>query len=149
MESKTVTILLVEDDDIDAEAVERAFSKAGIENPLIRAKDGIQALEILRGKTGFEATTVPLMLLVDINMPRMNGIELVREIRNDPELRKLIVFILTTSRSETDKTASYDLNVSGYLIKEDVGADFLSMIELLKNYWNVVEFPTLLELPSS
>ncbi len=141
MKTNTVSILLVEDDDIDAEAVERAFDKANIENPLIRAKDGIQALEMLRGENGFEAVTFPLMLLVDINMPRMNGIELVQEIRNDPELRKLIVFILTTSRSETDKSASYDLNVSGYLIKENVGADFLSMIELLKRYWEAVEFP--------
>jgi CheY-like chemotaxis protein len=137
----TVTVLLVEDNAIDREAVQRAFAKHRIANPLVEARDGIEALERLRGRPG-ERVEKPYVVLVDLNMPRMNGIELIRELRQDPQLRDSIVFVLTTSRSDEDRVASYDLNVAGYIVKSDVGAGFIRLIELLDHYWRIVELPT-------
>lgn len=138
----TVTILLVEDDDGDAKAVTRAFAKAKIANPIERAQDGVEALELLRGDNGKSAVRSPVLLLVDLNMPRMNGIDLVRCLRDDPHLRRTIVFLLTTSKSEEDIAAAYDLNVAGYIVKQNAGADFLSLVGMIDNYWKIVEMPS-------
>jgi CheY-like chemotaxis protein len=140
-EAKPVHILLVDDDDGDAKAVQRAFARARVANPLRRAIDGIDALEILRGQNGKGLLEVPRLLLVDLNMPRMNGIELVAEIRADPALKKLVVFILTTSHRDEDMAAAYDLHVAGYILKEKAGEDFLRLIALIDSFWRVVELP--------
>jgi len=141
MSDKAVTIVLVEDDDIDAEGLNRAFKKNRIANPIVRAKDGVEALGLLRAEEGFETIKGPIILLVDLNMPRMNGIELITEIRKDSELKKLIVFVLTTSKSDEDRFKAYDLNVAGYVIKENVGKDFLDMISMIDHFWKIIEFP--------
>ena len=138
----TVTILLVEDDDGDAKAVRRAFVKAKIANPIERAQDGVEALEMLRGDNGRTAIRSPVLLLVDLNMPRMNGIDLVRTLREDVNLRRTIVFLLTTSKNEEDIAAAYDLNVAGYIVKQNAGADFLSLVGMIDNYWKIVELPS-------
>ncbi|MCB0429429.1 MAG: response regulator [Flavobacteriales bacterium] len=140
--SRPINIFLVEDDDGDAKAVNRAFSKAKIANPIIRAEDGIDALEILRGENGKEKPPVPFILFVDLNMPRMNGIQLIQEMRKDPELKKCIVFVLTTSKSDDDKIKAYDLNVAGYIVKETAGQDFLKLVDLVDIYWRIIELPT-------
>ncbi len=136
-----VHILLVDDDDGDAKAVQRAFVRARIGNPFRRAIDGIDALEILRGDKGKPPLASPRLLLVDLNMPRMNGIELVAEIRADPILQQLVIFILTTSHRDEDMTAAYDLHVAGYILKEKAGEDFLRLTALVDNFWRVVELP--------
>ena len=141
MTDKTVNILLLEDDEIDAEAVKRAFKKHKIANPLTVARDGLEALDYLKGENGKEKIAEPLLCLVDINMPRMNGIEFLQAIRADEAHNKTIAFILTTSKSDEDKMMAYDLNVAGYLVKSNVGKDFLKMIEMLDHYWRVIEFP--------
>ena len=141
MSDKAVTIVLVEDDDIDAEGLNRAFKKNRIANPIVRAKDGVEALGLLRAEEGFETIKGPIILLVDLNMPRMNGIELITEIRKDSELKKLIVFVLTTSESDEDRFKAYDLNVAGHVIKENVGKDFLDMISMIDHFWKIIEFP--------
>lgn len=141
MTGSTVSILLVEDDDIDAEGVERALEKAYIANPRFRARDGVEALEMLRGENGHEAIPTPHLLLVDINMPRMDGIEFMTEIRKDEKLKKSIAFILTTSNGESDKIEAYNLNVAGYLVKSKVGDNFVDMIDMLDHFWKIVEFP--------
>lgn len=138
---KTVNILLVEDDDGDAKAVERAFKVAKIANPIVRAIDGMDALEILRGSKGKPRLTSPNLLLVDINMPRLNGIQLVQAIRQDESLHKTIVFVLTTSSRDEDKVAAYDLNVAGYILKERAGEDFQRLIAMVQGYWRIVELP--------
>jgi CheY-like chemotaxis protein len=140
-ESKPVHILLVDDDDGDAKAVQRAFTRARIANPFHRAIDGIDALDMLRGQNGKPPLPSPRLLLVDLNMPRMNGIELVAELRADPALQQLVVFILTTSHRDEDMTAAYDLHVAGYVLKEKAGEDFLRLTALIDNYWRVVELP--------
>ena len=141
LNGKALNIVLVEDDDGDAKAVRRAFQKAKIANPILRAVDGIQALEMLRGMNGNDKVAAPCMLLVDLNMPRMNGLQLVEALRRDEELRHTIVFILSTSKREEDKTAAYDLNVAGYIVKATAGLDFLNLVNLVDCYWRIVELP--------
>lgn len=140
--NKTVHILMVEDDDVDAHGLERAFKRARIANPLQRAQDGLHALAMLRGEDGYKKIPHPYFLLVDINMPRMGGIEFITELRKDPALKSAIVFVLTTSKHDEDMTAAYNLNIAGYIVKENAGDDFMRLVELLDSYWRVVEIPT-------
>ena len=140
-QAKPLNIVLVEDDDGDAKAVQRAFQRAKIANPIVRAIDGIDALEILRGINGKAKAPAPHLLLVDLNMPRMSGIQLVRAIRDDKALHPSIVFILTTSKREEDLAAAYGLNVAGYIVKETAGQDFLNLVNLVDCYWRIVEMP--------
>ena len=133
--SRVVTILLVEDDEVDVKALRWAFDKLKIANPLVIASDGVDALEKLADLPR------PYLVISDINMPRMNGIELLRRIRQSDEYRDSIVFMLTTSNDEQDKIDAYDLNVAGYMLKSDMGASFQRAIALIENYWKVVEFP--------
>ena len=141
MTPDNVNILLLEDDDGDAKAIKRALRKAKVANPITRAIDGVEALEILEGRNGKPQLPGPHMLLVDINMPRMDGIEFLRELRSKPELKRSIAFVLTTSSRDEDVIAAYDLNVAGYVLKNNAGNDFLELIELLDCYWRVVRFP--------
>jgi CheY-like chemotaxis protein len=136
-----ICILLVEDDDGDAKAVERTFQKARIANPILRARDGVEAMEILKGSDKQPRIEPPYLLLVDLNMPRLDGIQLVKAIRADPELRETIIFMLTTSNRAEDKQAAYSLNVTGYILKERAGEDFLKLFNLVDTYWRIVEMP--------
>ncbi len=134
---KHATILLVEDDDIDAMGVQRAFKKLKIINPVIRAKDGIDALELL--KSG--AIGRPFLILLDLNLPRMGGLEMLEILRNDKELKNSVVFVLTTSKDDNDKFAAYDQNIAGYIIKEKLHHGFDELVKLLDHYWRLVELP--------
>jgi CheY-like chemotaxis protein len=136
-----LNLLLVEDDDGDALAFHRAFQKAGIGNSIIRAVDGIEALDILRGTNGKAKIMGPYILLVDLNMPRMNGIQFIKAFREDTELHPSIVFILTTSKRDEDRIAAYQFNVAGYITKDKVAQDFLSLVTLVGIYERIVEFP--------
>jgi len=133
--SRVVTILLVEDDEVDVKALKWAFDKLKVANPLVIARDGVDALETLK------TLQRPYLIITDLNMPRMNGIELLRNIRQNPEHRDSIVFVLTTSNDEQDKIDAYGLNVAGYMLKTDMGTSFTRAISLIDNYWKVVEFP--------
>jgi CheY-like chemotaxis protein len=134
-----LNILLVEDDDGDAKAVERAFRKAKIANPIVRAVDGVEALEMLKGENGRARPPSPCIMLVDVNMPRKNGIQFVEALRSDESLHHSIVFMLTTSKREEDMMAAYSLNVAGYIVKATAGQDFLNLINLMDSYWRIVE----------
>jgi DNA-binding NarL/FixJ family response regulator len=83
----------------------------------------------------------PNLVILDINMPRMNGLELLRKIREDSKLHDTIVFVLTTSNDEKDKFDAYNLNVAGYMLKSDMGNSFVRAVSLVENYWKVIEFP--------
>ena len=133
--SRVVTILLVEDDEVDVKALKWAFEKLKVANPLVIARDGVEALELMA------SLSRPYLVITDINMPRMNGIELLRKIRQSVDYRDSIVFVLTTSNDEQDKIDAYDLNVAGYMLKTDMGTSFTRAISLIDNYWKVVEFP--------
>jgi CheY-like chemotaxis protein len=136
-----IRILLVEDDEGDAKAVERTFLKARIANPILRVRDGVEAIEMLKGTDQQPRLEPPYLLLVDLNMPRMNGIQLVSAIREDPVLHETIIFMLTTSNRAEDKQAAYSLNVTGYILKERAGEDFLKLFNLVDTYWRIVEMP--------
>ena len=134
---KELTILLVEDDDVDAHGVVRSFRKRQIGNSIVRAKDGQEALELL---TNGEVSS-PHIILLDLQMPRMNGIEFLEHVRSDPQLKTSVIFVLTTSRAEEDITASYKKNIAGYFVKDDVGANFSDMIDMLQGYWKIAYLP--------
>ncbi|MCA9261337.1 MAG: response regulator [Planctomycetales bacterium] len=137
---REVEVLLVEDDDVDAEATLRAFRKARIANAVYRVRDGVEGLAVLRG-TGAIAIKRPFLVLLDLNLPRMDGIDFLREVRSDPSLADTLVFVLTTSDDERDKNAAYERQVAGYIVKSRAGRDFAELTELLDHYWRVVEFP--------
>lgn len=141
MSAQTVSILLVEDDDVDAEAVERAFESKKISNPIRRARDGIEALQILRGSNGHEPISRPYIVLLDLKMPRMGGLGFLDELRLDDELRHSVVFVLTTSRAEQDMSAAYEKFIAGYIVKSRAGDGFHDLIGMLNFYWRVVELP--------
>ena len=141
MPLRDVTILLIEDDDVDAEAVQRAFRQQRIANPFHVVPDGVEALLALRGQGTYAPVPRPYLILLDLNMPRMNGIEFLEAIREDPELRRSIVFVLTTSNSDQDKLAAYEQHVAGYIVKSRAGEDFLEVVKLLRTYWRIIEFP--------
>ncbi len=139
--NKTVHILLVEDDLIDEKAFLRAIEKLRISNPVTVARDGLEAWHILKGVNGKPPLPRPNLLVLDINMPRMNGLELLEKIRDDADLHDSIVFMLTTSNDDEDKIEAFHLNVAGYLLKSDVGNSFVRAVDLMENYWRLVEFP--------
>ena len=135
---RTLNILLVEDDQVDVMNVRRAFEKNRITNPLYVAEDGIEGLEMLRsGKVPRDRRIV----LLDLNMPRMNGIEFLRELRADPRLLNTPVVVLTTSNDDRDKIDAYNLNIAGYLVKPVTFINFVEVMAALNKYWTLVEFP--------
>lgn len=136
--SQEVTLLIVDDDDVDVMGIERGLKKLKILNPVVRARDGAEGLALLRDSS---AVRRPYIVLLDINMPRMNGIEMLAELRNDSALTSSIVFVLTTSNADEDKVAAYRLHVSGYIVKSRAGEGFLQALELLDHYWRIVDFP--------
>lgn len=142
MTEKTINILLVDDDSVDTMNVQRAFKKNNIQNPLHVAHDGLQALDMLRGTNGAtKISPTPSIVLCDINMPRMNGIELLKEIRKDPELKKMSVFMLTTSNDEKDRVEAFNHNVAGYIIKPISFESFVSAMSVLNSFWSLCEQP--------
>jgi CheY-like chemotaxis protein len=141
MNGREVTILLVDDDDGDTKMVERAFRKAGIPNPLMRAVDGVDALQMLRGENNMTPVRRPYLLLVDINMPRMDGLSLIRALRADAKLKSTIAFMLTTSKHDEDKETAYGLNVAGYFVKENAGQGFLELVNLIGGFSRIAELP--------
>lgn len=137
MDSRELHILLVDDDDVDIMTVTRAFEKNRLTNPLHIASDGLAALQKLRdGSVGPRR-----LVLLDLNMPRMNGVEFLRELRADEQLRRTSVVVLTTSNEERDKLETYDLGVAGYLVKPVTFLSFVDMMATLNKFWTLVEMP--------
>jgi CheY-like chemotaxis protein len=138
MDMRELHILLVDDDEVDVMNVQRAFEKNRLTNPIHVAGNGIEALAKLRD--GSIPTTRRLVLL-DLNMPRMNGIEFLRNLRSDPDLHRTSVVVLTTSNEDRDKIDAYQMNVAGYLVKPVTFASFCDLMSTLNKYWSLVEMP--------
>jgi CheY-like chemotaxis protein len=137
-QDRVLNILLVEDDEVDVMNVRRAFQRNHIANPLFVAGNGVEALEMLgSGQIPRERRIV----LLDLNMPRMNGIEFLRALRADPALAATPVVVLTTSNDERDKVEAYNLNVAGYLLKPVTFGNFCEVMAALNKYWTLVEMP--------
>ena len=137
----TVNLLLVDDDEVDVQGLKRAFAKSRIGNPITVARDGIEALEFLRCENGRPQLPKPHLILLDLNMPRMNGLEFLEAIRADEDLKRSVVFMITTSKAEEDKARAYDQHVAGYIVKQDPANTFMQAVALMEHYWKIVEFP--------
>jgi CheY-like chemotaxis protein len=132
-----VTLFLIEDDDIDAMSIKREFKRRKISSPIVRAKDGVEAFELLAsGKI-----KRPFIILLDLQMPRMNGLEFLTKLRANNDYKNSVVFILSTSQHEQDIFNSYESNVAGYFIKDEVGDGFISVVDIFDGYRNVVHLP--------
>ena len=138
MVEKVLNILLVEDDEVDVMNVKRAFDRNRIANPLYVAGDGLEGLHMLRSG---EVPAERRIVLLDLNMPKMNGIEFLRALRSDPALQLTPVVVLTTSNDERDKIEAYNLNVAGYLLKPVTFINFVEAMAALNRYWTLVELP--------
>ncbi|MFZ4621709.1 MAG: response regulator [Bacteroidota bacterium] len=133
-----ITILLVEDNPGDSRLVQEVFKEGKVANTLIIAKDGVEAMTILRNSNN----THPDLILLDLNLPRKRGLDVLSEVKSDPELKRIPVIVLTTSDDEKDILKSYDLHASAYLTKPVDLNEFITVIRNLENFWlTLVKFP--------
>jgi CheY-like chemotaxis protein len=135
------TILLVEDDDVAAESVVRGLQRMGAPFPVVWAEDGAVALAALRGEDPQRRVPRPRLILLDLNMPRMNGHEFLQALRADETLTDDVVFVLTTSDADTDRARAYHQHVAGYMVKAAVGPQFSRLAQLLIDYQASVRWP--------
>lgn len=126
-------ILFIDDDEVDIENVRREIKKASLPVRLHTARDGIDAMNKLCGTNGEEKMPLPSLILLDINMPRMGGIEFLRDLQKHSQLRNITVYFLTTAFTTHDKTATKNLPVAGHIIKPLLHDD------LMKIYWTMIE----------
>lgn len=137
MSSEERPILLVEDDEIDIMTVRRAVKSLSISNPLHVTNNGEEALEYLEEN----ANALPGIIILDINMPRMNGIEFLNIIKKDHRFLRIPVVVLTTSKEHQDRYESFNLNVAGYMIKPVIFDDFVKVIDIIHKYWSTSRHP--------
>ncbi len=138
---KKINILLVDDDDVSAESVVRSLRKNAVDFPITLARDGMEALEILRSSHPQLSIEKPYLVLLDLNMPRMNGFEFLHEIRADEKLHSSVIFVLTTSDAESDRVRAYEENIAGYMVKSVVGPQFSKLASLLESYRSSISLP--------
>ncbi len=136
METKR-TILLVEDDMVDIMTVKRAVRELQIENPLIVTRNGEEGITYLNTCRD----NLPFIILLDINMPRMNGIEFLKVVKQDKALRAIPIIILTTSKEQQDRYESFHLGVAGYMVKPVHYQEFLDLLKMINAYWTHSEMP--------
>jgi CheY-like chemotaxis protein len=130
-------ILLIEDDVVDAMTVRRALKDVNAVNPLDIVSNGEEALQYLRDGKNDQ----PCIILLDLNMPKMNGIEFLKIARQDQLLRKIPVVVLTTSKGEQERMESFNLSVAGYMIKPMDYSQFVEMVRVISTYWMLSELP--------
>jgi two-component system response regulator len=137
MTYQSVEVLLVEDSDADAEMTLRTLRKRGIANRLVRVRDGVEALEFLRceGSHASRQDGLPRLMLLDLKMPRMDGLQVLAEQKADPQLRTIPVVMMTSSREEGDLLASYRLGVNSYIVKPVDFDAFAETIAQVGMYW--------------
>jgi len=130
-------ILLVEDDRVDAMTVKRALKEIKVTNKLVITENGEEALAYLSNPQN----ETPCIILLDVNMPRMNGIEFLRVAKNDGRLKRIPVVVLTTSREEWDRVQSFNLGVAGYMVKPVDYQMFVEVVRTIDLYWTLSELP--------
>lgn len=136
-----LTVMLVDDDDVAVEGVQRAFAKYRTPWNIITAGDGEEALDIMRGRHACKRIEQPYLVLLDLNMPRMDGFTFLDRIRADAELRATVVFVLTTSSRDLDRAQAYAGSIAGYMVKSAVGPQFAKLAVLLDSYAGAVRLP--------
>jgi CheY-like chemotaxis protein len=148
MSAQYKTILLAEDNPRDVELTLQALSDHNLANQVVVVNDGVEVLEYLRREGNYRLRTpgLPVVLLLDIKMPRVDGLQVLREIRSDPALKMLPIVILSSSREENDLVASYELGVNAYVVKPVDFKEFMRAVQLLGSFWALVNEPPPLEV---
>lgn len=142
MMTQEMNILLVEDNDLDIELLKRGLRKIDSAATLVCAKDGIEALKVLEDDLATAQVPRPFVILLDVNMPRMNGHEFLKKLRATQELRDLQVFMFTTSASKKDVDLAYHHNASGYIVKPNSLSELAQVLTSLRRYWSICEIPS-------
>lgn len=140
MTESTLNVLVVDDDDLTAEMVRRSLKKVPGRFHVVAAVDGQDGLDTLRGR-GPQRVERPFIVLLDLNMPRMNGFEFLTQIRQDKVLRDSVIFVLTTSDSDADRSRAYQELIAGYMVKSAIGPQFSRLALLLNEFSNTVKLP--------
>jgi CheY-like chemotaxis protein len=135
---RSASILQVDDDPIDVLNLRRAFSRCGVANPLRTAPTGEDALALLRGERG-GAGLRPGIILLDLSMPGMGGLAFLRNVKADPELRRIPIIVLTASSHDSDKSLAYELGAAGYVVKPIDFDEFVRAVHLVERYWTLCE----------
>ncbi len=130
-------ILLVEDDSVDVMTVKRALKELDVTNPLVSTGDGEEALEYLY----HPAATKPCVILLDLNMPRMSGMEFMKIAKSDESLKTIPIIVFTTSNTEQDITKSFELGAAGYMVKSVDYSKFIETIKTIDSYWSLSKLP--------
>ena len=141
MKRRTPDVLLVEDNDLDAEKVTRAFRTLGVRRALTRARDGLEALDTLHAELGAAPRSPRPFVLLDLNMPRMNGFEFLAALRSDGRLADTSVFVLTTSGREADVAEAYRHDVTGYFVKPQSMTDMIETLRVANGFWDLCRLP--------
>lgn len=135
------TVLLVDDDDVAVEGVLRSFRKHEVPCRTLTAGDGAEALAILRGQHPVKRLDTPVVVLLDINMPGMDGFQFLEVVRGDAVLKRTVVFILSTSARDQDRARAYDEHVAGYMVKSAVGPQFALLADFIRKYAHTQKLP--------
>lgn len=136
-----MNILLVEDNDLDVEILKRSLKKVGGCASLVRAVDGMDALEILKNDAKNPVLSRPFVVFLDINMPRMNGHEFLEELRKTEEIKRSIVYVFTTSDSKKDVARAYQNCANGYIVKPSGPSELQNVLKAVQAYWSICEHP--------
>jgi CheY-like chemotaxis protein len=139
LDERALRVLLVESDPVDVMNVQRAFRRSHVLNPLIVAASGPEAIDLLRSGS---VPTARLIVLLELSMPGMSGIEFLRELRRDPALTRVPVVVLTTSEAQRERIESYELDVAGYISKPVTFLNFTETVATVNRYWELVELPS-------
>ena len=141
LNSHSIPILLVDDEIVAIRSMELATKAQNVTNTIAVAHDGEQALQLLRNWLGERRSLPPILILLDLNMPRMTGLEFLAEIRRDPVLKRALVFVHSTSDRPSDVEAAYNLNVAGFISKQGQSVDVSNAITMLDSFASTVVFP--------
>lgn len=141
MKLKKLKVLLVEDNPDDVLITERALEKGDTKCELFVARDGEEALDFLRKKGKFKDAQRPDLILLDLNLPKINGLEVLAEIKKDSHLRRIPVIVLTISDAEEDMVRAYDSGASGYITKPASTVEFMKVLTTVRDYWEISELP--------
>lgn len=136
-----MNIFVVEDNDLDVELLRRGLKKLGATGTLVRAKDGVHALELLTEDITTQSLPHPFVIFLDINMPRMNGHEFLKSLREISDLKHMQVIVFTTSDSPDDVMQAHQHHASGYLVKPHSSAELLAALETVQGFWRICEHP--------
>lgn len=141
MKLKRLKVLLVEDNPDDVLITERALEKGATSCELFVARDGVEALDFLRKQGKFKDSPRPDLILLDLRLPKIDGHEVLAEIKKDPQLRRIPVIVLTVSDAEEDMVRAYDSGASGYIKKPASTVDFMKVLQTVRDYWEISELP--------